>query len=239
VTADHVYGAELDEKASRGLISRTLAQRDPERNSLVSYLGIARPMVDRNEKAFPLEESDLVLVCTDGLYRALSDDELADINARDPQATCEGLVDRAIGKALAGQDNVTVAALAFGPGADGPHAAADDAGQPRARARRRFARHRRVALAVGALLVLTGIAVLGYVRGWWPRWGALVAARPGREAPVSPHSKTPRPAPQAPPEGQPQPAPDAPPARDHPVLQSGAKSRRTGRRGRAQAAPRR
>ncbi len=183
VTTDHVYAVELEAKASRGLISKTVAERDPDRASLVSYLGMPRPTVDRNEKPFPLEEADLVLVCSDGLYRALSEDEMAAIDGRDPQAVCESLVQRAIAKALAQQDNVTVAAIA----------ARRDDGSLRAVDKIRLETTPRVQPGrwrtllrglLGVLLVVAALIAVGYARGWWPRANQPLRPAGGRSAPL-------------------------------------------------------
>jgi PPM family protein phosphatase len=108
-TADHIYAADLDLRVAAGELSEQDASLDPDREALTSHLGGERlKKVDRSVRPFPLFEGDRVLVCSDGLYRALSIEEMASKLAGNPQRACEALVERAIAKRLARQDNMTV-----------------------------------------------------------------------------------------------------------------------------------
>lgn len=114
VTLDHNYGLELDARVAAGTLSATEARMHPDRESLVSYLGdVEVPAVDRSHTPFPLRPDDLVLICSDGLYRAVDTDEMGRLATprRDPQALCEDLVARALDKHLPHQDNCTVLAV--------------------------------------------------------------------------------------------------------------------------------
>lgn len=112
LTRDHVFGSELDEKFIKGRITRAEALNHPGREDLTSYLGLPEiPLVDRNTKPVPVDPSDSVVVCTDGLYRSLSEEEIAASQQRDPHRSCEILVQRALAKRQAHQDNITVVAL--------------------------------------------------------------------------------------------------------------------------------
>src|SRR5262249_51378281 len=96
----------------KGRITREQAVTHPERESLTSYLGLETlPRVDRSRRAFPLMPGDTVLICSDGLYRTLSDDDIAGSLDKDPRKTCDTLVERTIAKQNTRQDNVTVIAL--------------------------------------------------------------------------------------------------------------------------------
>ncbi|MBV9301592.1 MAG: serine/threonine-protein phosphatase [Acidobacteriaceae bacterium] len=112
LTADHIYAADLDDQVVKGEITQTLALNHPERASLTSYLGLEElPKVERNIRPFPIQPGDCALVCSDGLYRALSDQEIAATLQRDASKSCEALVQRALEKTNPGQDNITVLAL--------------------------------------------------------------------------------------------------------------------------------
>jgi protein phosphatase len=114
VTVDHVYAAELDARLAEGEISADRAESDPDRDALTSHLGQARlGAVDRSVTPFPLLEGDRILVCSDGIYRALSHAELAGPLAGAPQDACETLVSQVVAKRLAKQDNMTVIVLAL------------------------------------------------------------------------------------------------------------------------------
>lgn len=112
LTTDHIYAADLSEQVTKGEITQAAAMTHPERASLTSYLGLDNlPKVEHSRRPFPVESGDSVLICSDGLYRALSDDEIAAGLKNDAPHVCELLVDRALAKALPAQDNMTVLAL--------------------------------------------------------------------------------------------------------------------------------
>jgi serine/threonine protein phosphatase PrpC len=118
VTADHVYAADLDAKVAAGRMTLEEAAEDPDRESLTSHLGSAHlRAIDRSVRPLPLFEGDRVLVCSDGLYRALTPEELSAPLAGNPQRACETLVERALAKRHDRQDNLTV--IVIGLDADG------------------------------------------------------------------------------------------------------------------------
>ena len=94
ITEDHSYVAQL---AALGYITREEAARHPQRNIITRAVG-TRPIerVDVFECAW--EKGDKLLICTDGLYGELSEDELADAlgrSAEELQTACDALVERA------------------------------------------------------------------------------------------------------------------------------------------------
>ena len=85
---------------------------------MTSHLGTpSLRRIDRSLDPYPLLEGDRVLICSDGLYRALDLDELAAPLAGAPQRACETLVERAVAKGHPRQDNMT--AIVIGLDADG------------------------------------------------------------------------------------------------------------------------
>ncbi|HKV39738.1 MAG TPA: protein phosphatase 2C domain-containing protein [Blastocatellia bacterium] len=112
LTTDHVYANELNQDVAQGKISRMQALNDPERDDLTSYLGIGDLVeIDRSLRGYPLEPGDRILLCSDGLYRALSEGEIAAMSGDSPQEACENLVRQALGKREPFQDNVTLLTL--------------------------------------------------------------------------------------------------------------------------------
>jgi PPM family protein phosphatase len=116
VTSDHVYASLLNEEVAKGTLSRAEAQENSERAALTSFLGDLKE-VDRSLRPFALRKGDRVLVCSDGLYRALTEAEITKAFRRDPQTACDTLVERAIAKQRKQQDNLTIIALANASGA--------------------------------------------------------------------------------------------------------------------------
>jgi protein phosphatase len=118
VNPAHIYAAELSAKAAQGLISQREADEDPDRNALTSHLGMQQiARIDRSVRPLPLFEGDRVLVCSDGVYRALSAEEMAGPLTDNPQRACETLVARVNAKRFEHQDNMTAIVIAM----DGDH----------------------------------------------------------------------------------------------------------------------
>ena len=86
--------------------TRAIADASPLKHVLVSALGSSQ--VDPQIRALPLERQDVLLLCTDGLTKHVSDDEIHDHLARGGTAEvqCQSLLDLALSRG--GADNVTV-----------------------------------------------------------------------------------------------------------------------------------
>ena len=78
-TTDQNYYTVLKEKWSAGKISEEeYIQEQTHGDALVNYLGIGKLyLVDYNKEPLELKSGDQLLVCTDGLYRILSNEEIA------------------------------------------------------------------------------------------------------------------------------------------------------------------
>ncbi|MDR1571432.1 MAG: protein phosphatase 2C domain-containing protein [Clostridiales Family XIII bacterium] len=80
VTRDHNYMLKLQDEVSRGLITGAEAEADPKKEALISYIGAGSvDLIDSNREPFTLISGDIVLMCSDGLTKSLSDEEIADI----------------------------------------------------------------------------------------------------------------------------------------------------------------
>jgi protein phosphatase len=105
ITTDHTYVGEL---LRRGAITIEQALMHPGRNILTNALGSAESLhVDAGEFPHSFEEKDRLLVCSDGLYEYLSDQEIAAIMSTNSLRNgAKELVDEA--KKRGGRDNITV-----------------------------------------------------------------------------------------------------------------------------------
>lgn len=83
--------------------------------ALTSYIGCPDfSDMDINRRPFALQDGDTLLLCTDGVYRALSEPEMtAVLRQAPPQAAADELVRRAVAKRLKGQDNLTVMTIEY------------------------------------------------------------------------------------------------------------------------------
>lgn len=105
VSRDHSLVARLVET---GVIREEDAENHPQKHVLTAALGVAAE-VEPDTPAEPLllENSDIVLICTDGLWGQLTERELRDIlNSQRPAQACQSLVHLA--KEHGGPDNLTL-----------------------------------------------------------------------------------------------------------------------------------
>lgn len=109
---EHNYESVLSDMVLRGEISVEEAINNPNRQALTSYLGINDlEEIDINAHDVPLCSGDSILLCSDGLYKALSDDEIAEIIGSADDDVCEVMVNSAMSKNIRTQDNITVMLL--------------------------------------------------------------------------------------------------------------------------------
>lgn len=112
VNRDHNYMMLLKEQIKRGEITEEEANANPHKDALISYMGMnGIKYTDVNTKPFQLYPNDCVVLCSDGLYRLVSTDEMIDIlnmNSFDMNRAAKAMVDAACDKMSAHQDNTTV-----------------------------------------------------------------------------------------------------------------------------------
>ncbi|NGZ03285.1 MAG: hypothetical protein CV090_09575 [Nitrospira sp. WS238] len=112
LTRDHSL---IEKYLERGILTPVTAKTHPDRHVLTRALGIpasATPTI----AAFPVQEDDLVLLCSDGLTKMLEDDDVQQIlsaSNADPTDLCHRLVNEALDRG--GEDNVTVVVVAHRP----------------------------------------------------------------------------------------------------------------------------
>ena len=117
VNKEHNYFEELKEMVNRGQITMEEAINDRNKDALTSYMGIGSlHLMDVIEKPFKLEKDDFIILCSDGLYRSASDNEIYKTvidYSNDMQLAAKKLVDCAISKNKKYQDNTTVIAIRY------------------------------------------------------------------------------------------------------------------------------
>jgi protein phosphatase len=105
MTEDHSAVMDL---VKQGTITQDEARHHPEKNVIIRALG-GRPEVEVAswEKPLSVRAGDTFLLCSDGLYDLVEDDELRDVLRGElPQAACARLVE--IARQRGGPDNITV-----------------------------------------------------------------------------------------------------------------------------------
>lgn len=77
VTRDHNYWLLLQKDIANGRTTEEEARSHPQREALISYLGSGDvTLMDINKEPFSLRNGDIVLLCSDGLYKSLGDGEI-------------------------------------------------------------------------------------------------------------------------------------------------------------------
>lgn len=104
LTEDHTVTAEL---IRDGELTEADAAGHPQRMILTRALGVG-PDVPVDAVRRPVEPGDVVLLCSDGLFTHVSDDEIGALllSENDPQATVDELLELALSRG--GADNVSV-----------------------------------------------------------------------------------------------------------------------------------
>jgi protein phosphatase len=105
LTHDHTRVQEL---VDAGMMTREEAATHRLRNVLTNVLGGGVPLTDVDVHRILLVSGDAVLLCSDGLYDVVKDDEIASILAASAsaEAACRTLIDLALERGA--PDNVTV-----------------------------------------------------------------------------------------------------------------------------------
>ena len=104
-TKDHTL---MEERLALNLITPEQVRTHPLRHVLTKALGID-PQAQPTIQTYPLDPSDLILLCSDGLTKMLTDQEIQTIigqEAPHAEAICRTLV--ATANRLGGEDNTTV-----------------------------------------------------------------------------------------------------------------------------------
>jgi serine/threonine protein phosphatase PrpC len=111
LTRDHSYVGRLVES---GIVRAEDAEKHPQRHILTAALGAGRELaVDGAEDGLPLLEGDDLLLCTDGLWGVVTEEELeAAVSGHSPAASCAELVKLA--RQRGGPDNITLQVLHIG-----------------------------------------------------------------------------------------------------------------------------
>lgn len=117
LTKDHNLMMLLNEQVKRGEITREEANSNPKREALISFIGggVVR-CVDCPVKPIPLRDGDHVVLCSDGLYRSVSEEEIWQIVTafQDTAAVAaQMLAEQAVNKRFPHQDNTSVIVMTY------------------------------------------------------------------------------------------------------------------------------
>ncbi len=112
LTEDH---SAVMEMVKQGLLTLEEARHHEDKNVILRSLGNHSDVnVALWDEPFPVRLGDRFLLCSDGLYDLVEDEQIKEVvGEREPAAACERLI--ALAKEHGGYDNITVAILAINP----------------------------------------------------------------------------------------------------------------------------
>lgn len=115
LTTDQNFATELLQRVANGRMSMEEARSHPDRAALTNFIGNQEiKPTDSNLQPFPICDGDWIILCSDGLFGTLTDDEIRKELSGNPNDSCERLIQKVISRNKPHQDNITVAILACG-----------------------------------------------------------------------------------------------------------------------------
>jgi len=112
LTRDHSYVSRLVES---GIVRAEDAEKHPQRHILTGALGAGTEVaVDAVEYGTMLQDGDDLLLCTDGLWGVVSDEELETAAGKNAPAECCATLVK-LARQRGGPDNITVQVLRILP----------------------------------------------------------------------------------------------------------------------------
>lgn len=111
LTRDH---SQVEEMVQMGLLSPEEASGHPQGNVITRAVGVEQALF-LETTVFTAQTGDIYLLCSDGLYGAVTDDEMSAVLAlRDPQQSADKLIEIAV--ANGARDNVSAIVVHGRPG---------------------------------------------------------------------------------------------------------------------------
>ena len=117
ITRDHNFLSILMERVGRGQMTMEEALAHPKREALISFIGMGGlRIVDAIEQPMQLLAGDYLVMCSDGVYRGITDIEMVQAlyeNEFCMQKAAEQMVQTVLNKNIRGQDNASVITIRY------------------------------------------------------------------------------------------------------------------------------
>lgn len=118
VNEEHNYETKLNKLLMAGQIDMEIYSTEMKRGAaLTSFIGIGNiSLMDINNDPYILEDGDIILLASDGLYRKVSEDIILDVldnSGADLKLAATRLTSKATELTVKSQDNTTVALILY------------------------------------------------------------------------------------------------------------------------------
>ena len=118
VNREHNFRMRLDERLKSGAITKEQYKKEEgQAEALISYLGIEDlTLMDINKKPFLLQENDIVLLCSDGLYKCLKESEIGELvyyEEPDMERAARRLTNVVLKRKKRSQDNTSLVIMQY------------------------------------------------------------------------------------------------------------------------------
>lgn len=114
MTEDGDYFNMLLGRVLNGELTLESADTDPQRDYLFQYIGAEKKLSpDFNIRPLIPKAGDSLLICSDGVYNALSDKELEEIVSEGSENSARNIAERVMDKNIPTQDNLTALVMRF------------------------------------------------------------------------------------------------------------------------------
>lgn len=112
VNREHNLMLRLMDSVKNGELTLEEAQRNRKKDALISFMGMGGlSLYDINKTPLKMKANDIVIACSDGLFRTLSDEEIKEATLKcndDMQLLSHILISNALAKGKKNQDNLSV-----------------------------------------------------------------------------------------------------------------------------------
>lgn len=103
---EHNFGALLKEQAARGEVAPNEPYVNPKRDALTAYIGVGNfNTFDHN--SIPLQVGDKIMLCSDGVFNALENDEIISALSSDAVNSAKQIQQKILSLEIPSQDNFT------------------------------------------------------------------------------------------------------------------------------------
>ncbi|UJF32218.1 PP2C family protein-serine/threonine phosphatase [Paenibacillus hexagrammi] len=114
INSRQTFGSVLQSRYLSGEITKEEAVTNPLQHRLVNYLGHEGfKDIEVGNEPFRLQKKDKVILCSDGVYHALTEMEIEQLlrSSRHPQQAAERIIEAVEAKGRSNQDNATIVIL--------------------------------------------------------------------------------------------------------------------------------